>query len=460
MTCPNCHAEVGAGKKFCGKCGAPVRSTAALQIGTLPSQRQCPECGAVVQPGKRFCGRCGSALSGETLTAQPSQGILAASAPSPPPPLVSSAGAEAVSPPTEIEPCPHCGAPLRAAGKFCKQCGKSSAEPAQRVATSAAAARPAYEAPRPPIASQPPEQAPGPAEFTVAVITPHEAPPPPITSRPPEPAPTATAFFAAQVPASQAPRPPIVSAPPLPLPIQSPAAGKGASLAVRAGLSVVLLAGMAIGYVLMHRRAASRQANHSHAAAVNPVGSQSVATTPPGRPQGASQTSSQTPASPSEVQNPSQTQSQNAAENPIQTQSSAGGGGPATPPSLKPKPQHVAPTLGPAHPRYQQAHDKALRAFAVERYIEPSEDNALSWTRRAGELGDPQAPQIEREILSRMAQKVQQARAVRNYDLSVTILTKLAVLYPDHPELQRLCTSAQQEQQEYARQVQRQQQRR
>jgi hypothetical protein len=72
----------------------------------------------------------------------------------------------------------------------------------------------------------------------------------------------------------------------------------------------------------------------------------------------------------------------------------------------------------------------------------------------AGGQGDPEAPAIEQQILSRMAQKVQQARAVRNYDLSVALLTKLAALYPDHPELQRLCIAAQQEQQQYARQIQ------
>jgi hypothetical protein len=99
-----------------------------------------------------------------------------------------------------------------------------------------------------------------------------------------------------------------------------------------------------------------------------------------------------------------------------------------------------------------------MQAFALERYIEPPEDNALSWARMAGVQGDPEAPQIERQILSKMAQKVQQARAVRNYDLSVALLTKLAALYPDHPELQGLCIEAQQERQEYAKQGQRQQQ--
>jgi hypothetical protein len=61
-----------------------------------------------------------------------------------------------------------------------------------------------------------------------------------------------------------------------------------------------------------------------------------------------------------------------------------------------------------------------------------------------------------------MARKVQAARAARNYDQSVALLTKLAALFPDHPELQQLAIAAQAEQQEYARrlQLQRQQQQR
>jgi hypothetical protein len=57
-----------------------------------------------------------------------------------------------------------------------------------------------------------------------------------------------------------------------------------------------------------------------------------------------------------------------------------------------------------------------------------------------------------------MARKVQAARAARNYDQSAALLTRLAVLFPDHPELQQLSFAAQQEQQEYARQLQRQRQ--
>jgi hypothetical protein len=57
-----------------------------------------------------------------------------------------------------------------------------------------------------------------------------------------------------------------------------------------------------------------------------------------------------------------------------------------------------------------------------------------------------------------MARKVQAARAARNYDQSVALLTRLASLFPDHPELQQLAIAAQAEQQQYARQLQRQQQ--
>ncbi len=116
------------------------------------------------------------------------------------------------------------------------------------------------------------------------------------------------------------------------------------------------------------------------------------------------------------------------------------------------------PPPPPVSPSYQQAHRKAEQALAAERYIDPPADCALSWARRAQQQGDPEAAQILQQVLSIMARKVQAARAERNYDLSVALLAKLAVLFPDHPELQQLSFAAQQEQQEYARQLQRQRQ--
>lgn len=51
VKCPNCGAEVLAGKKFCGECGHK-----------MPKERFCPNCGAKVAPGKKFCGECGEKL--------------------------------------------------------------------------------------------------------------------------------------------------------------------------------------------------------------------------------------------------------------------------------------------------------------------------------------------------------------------------------------------------------------
>jgi len=49
-TCPTCSAEIPAGAKFCGQCGAPQ----ALH---------CPACGTLTsQPGQRFCLECGAAI--------------------------------------------------------------------------------------------------------------------------------------------------------------------------------------------------------------------------------------------------------------------------------------------------------------------------------------------------------------------------------------------------------------
>ena len=50
--CPACGATVPAGMKFCGDCGANVRS-----------KPHCPSCGAENQGGQKFCGDCGARMS-------------------------------------------------------------------------------------------------------------------------------------------------------------------------------------------------------------------------------------------------------------------------------------------------------------------------------------------------------------------------------------------------------------
>ena len=52
-TCSNCGAENSAGRKFCGKCAAPLA-------------RFCAVCGTANEPGADFCGECGAALTAGT----------------------------------------------------------------------------------------------------------------------------------------------------------------------------------------------------------------------------------------------------------------------------------------------------------------------------------------------------------------------------------------------------------
>jgi len=55
QTCPNCHAEVAAGVKFCPNCGSKMEAA--------PAQVTCPNCGAVVPAGSRFCPECGKTIA-------------------------------------------------------------------------------------------------------------------------------------------------------------------------------------------------------------------------------------------------------------------------------------------------------------------------------------------------------------------------------------------------------------
>ena len=49
MKCPRCQHDNPAGVKFCGECGAQLKST-------------CAACGTANPPENKFCGQCGVAL--------------------------------------------------------------------------------------------------------------------------------------------------------------------------------------------------------------------------------------------------------------------------------------------------------------------------------------------------------------------------------------------------------------
>ena len=55
IRCARCGEDVEAGKRFCGSCGEPVQSGAAVRCGS---------CGAKVQNGEPFCGACGAPVQG------------------------------------------------------------------------------------------------------------------------------------------------------------------------------------------------------------------------------------------------------------------------------------------------------------------------------------------------------------------------------------------------------------
>jgi hypothetical protein len=68
MRCPSCEFDSPEGKKFCGKCGAP-----------LP--RRCSNCGEENPPQFKFCGECGATLDER----QKAKGGIAPQSPTPHP---------------------------------------------------------------------------------------------------------------------------------------------------------------------------------------------------------------------------------------------------------------------------------------------------------------------------------------------------------------------------------------
>ncbi len=52
VRCPNCHADIPYGSKYCPECGAHLAATVT-----------CPECGATLPAGSKFCPNCGHNMS-------------------------------------------------------------------------------------------------------------------------------------------------------------------------------------------------------------------------------------------------------------------------------------------------------------------------------------------------------------------------------------------------------------
>lgn len=227
------------------------------------------------------------------------------------------------------------------------------------------------------------------------------------------------------------------------------------------GLSVLVLVGAGVGYLQIRRRAAAEQARIAASAPVDSKGS-SPQPPPDGTVKPEISGSAQTP---------------NASQEPQPIPGSEPGQPPGAPtqrPNVPPSVDSTSPRPSarqgkpivagraqpppPAVPPYQQAHESAEQAFAAARYIEPLDDSALYWARRAKLQGDPAADQIEQQVLERMTATVQAARGARNNELATALLAKLTPLFPRSQELQQMNTTIRQEQEEYAKQIERQRQ--
>jgi YD repeat-containing protein len=57
-TCPNCHAAVDPGARFCPQCAAPL-TTQVQPSPPTPIKKFCPKCGKARQGSRQFCASCG-----------------------------------------------------------------------------------------------------------------------------------------------------------------------------------------------------------------------------------------------------------------------------------------------------------------------------------------------------------------------------------------------------------------
>jgi hypothetical protein len=86
----------------------------------------CPRCQTPNRPEAKFCIHCGAPLEAAASASLP-ETVPLSSLPQPSP-QVEAASMPSAAPPTPTVTCPHCGAAINAAVKFCTKCGKPLAQ--------------------------------------------------------------------------------------------------------------------------------------------------------------------------------------------------------------------------------------------------------------------------------------------------------------------------------------------
>jgi len=394
MICASCHSEIVDGKKFCGKCGAAVSVTVPALVPVAPYPSRCPKCQSDILPGKKFCGVCGIATVLQQPLSPPTSRITAS---------------------PEVAPqqkCAHCGAELNAGAKFCGSCGNLSAaaDPAAVVVS----ARPSKDVPV--SQSETPAPLRRPASMSREATNIHSAPPQPLSLPAPVPRPVLKPLPTAQ-------------------PAARPGFWRGHKLVVIGSAAVVVLAAGGITYWFTHRRPAANDVPIVNA----PV------------PQSAPTTSDQSATMPGP-----QAPDASAEHTTGEPQETADVATPPTPPPSKSGRIEAKPAPVPVHPAYEEAHHSAEQAFYASRFLDPPEDSALFWSRKAKSLGDPGASDIEDQVFEKEMGSVQNTMQAHQYTQAQAQIAELARYFPDRPQVQQLAGTIQQEQQRYTEQVEQQ----
>jgi hypothetical protein len=104
---------------------------------------------------------------------------------------------------------------------------------------------------------------------------------------------------------------------------------------------------------------------------------------------------------------------------------------------------------------FEEAEQSAERAFQQGRLIEPSNDSALYWARRAKQLGDPNVGSIEHSVLDTELALVESERKSGDYGRALTLINQLQTLFPGHRELQQRSAELWIEKRQYAEEQER-----
>ncbi len=94
--------------------------------------------------------------------------------------------------------------------------------------------------------------------------------------------------------------------------------------------------------------------------------------------------------------------------------------------------------------------EKAHAELDTGRLIEPLTDCALYWALQLKQMGNLQGPDLEHSVLLAMEKRIQNSRAVRNYDAAIDDVNILMQFYPGRAQLVSLKSQIENEQQHQA----------